>query len=232
MMRRSVRSTMRAVLISPISSLRLLLTKEKGNSSVQPVTRVPDVFIIESLRFVDEEKQRAEGNFIAHILKLAGRECRYYYIRTRAELKKVLGIFTKSGFKYLHISCHANENGIGLTLDKLSIQEIATIFRPHLENRRIFFSACSIATSGLAEALIKDTGCYSVIGPSRKIDFDEAALFWASLYHLMFKKDKNSMKNSELKSNIVKLTAVFGGRIEYFTATKGPRGFRRVDLEG
>src|SRR5438445_3898064 len=47
----------------------------------------PDVFIIESLRLDDEEKQHSEGSFISHILRLAERQVRYYYIRTRSKLR-------------------------------------------------------------------------------------------------------------------------------------------------
>ena len=40
------------------------------------------VFIIESLTFEDENKERFEGKFLSHILKLSGIETKYYYIRT------------------------------------------------------------------------------------------------------------------------------------------------------
>ena len=41
----------------------------------------PDVFIVQSLRFDDEEGQHSEGSFISHILRLAERRVQYYYIR-------------------------------------------------------------------------------------------------------------------------------------------------------
>ena len=64
-------------------------------------------------------------------------------------------------------------------------------------------------TPELARALLKETGCYSVIGPSNAIRFDEAALFWASLYHLMFRNDETVMKRQELQRNLRALSAVF-----------------------
>ena len=193
----------------------------------------PDVFIIESLRFKDETRGHLEGRFISHILKLAERKVRYRYIRTRAELEELLEQFDRSGFRYLHVSCHANPDGVALTLDELSIKDMGQVFRPHLKNRRIFFSACKIATPALAETLLNGTGCYSVIGPSKSVDFDEAALFWASLYHLMFKNEAVVMKRDELKRNIVKLSKVFELGVKFFSAsTKSKKGFTEIEILG
>lgn len=191
----------------------------------------PDVFIIESLRFDDEEESRGEGKFLSHILRLSERRYKYYYIRTRSELEEVLDRFETSAFRYLHISCHANQNGIALTLDELSISELGAILQPYLEGRRVFFSACELATDRLARALLKGTGCYSVVAPSQTVNFDEAALFWASLYHLMFKGEKTVMKNADLAKNLEALSSVFGITVRYFTASReATRGFREVTL--
>src|SRR5690242_6588166 len=113
----------------------------------------PDVFIIESLRFSDEKHRRFAGSFLSHILRLAERRVQYYYIRTRAEFEELLDRFADSGFRYLHISCHANRNGIGLTLDDLSVVDLGALLGSTLEKRRVFFSACELATDRLAKAL-------------------------------------------------------------------------------
>lgn len=68
----------------------------------------PRVFIIESLSLHDERNERFEGRILKQILRLGGKESRYYYIRTRRELEKIVILFGKSGFRYLHISCHGN----------------------------------------------------------------------------------------------------------------------------
>jgi len=190
----------------------------------------PDVFIIESLRFEDESRGYTEGSFLAHILKLAERDVHYVYIRTRAELEEVLDQFEDSKFRYLHISCHANSKGMSLTLDNLSVQEIGSIIGPCLDRRRIFFSACKIATPALATALLKETGCYSVIGPSEKVRFDEAALYWASLYHFMFKNDAVVITREMLKESMQMLSTVFGLGMKFYAASKNnERGFVEVD---
>jgi hypothetical protein len=193
----------------------------------------PDVFIIESLRFEDEAAGYPEGHFISHILRLAGRKVRYVYIRTRKEFQEVIDQFKDSEFRYLHISCHANKHGIALTLDELSIGELAEILRPVIDKRRIFLSACKLASPGLATALMKDTDCYSVIGPSEVIDVDESALFWASVYHIMFRNEARSMKHKELQASVSKASSLFGIKMRYFTRDENfRRGWREVNLGG
>jgi hypothetical protein len=150
---------------------------------------------------------------------LAGRDYQYYYIRTKSELKEVLLFFEKSKFRYLHLSCHADADGIALTLDDIGIQEMGSLFRPCLKDRRIFFSACEIVTPSLAATLLKETGCLSVVGPSKSVGFDEAVLFWASFYHLMFKN--RSMKREDIKLNINRLQSIFISlEIQYFVQSK------------
>jgi hypothetical protein len=191
----------------------------------------PDVFIIESLRFDDEEHSHGEGQFLAHILRLADRQYKYFYIRTKRELEEVLDKFEESGFRYLHISCHANQKGIALTLDHLTVGDLGDMLRPYIENRRVFFSACTLATDQLASALLRGTGCYSVIAPSESVRFDAAALFWASLYHLMFRNDKKAMKRDELAENLTALSSLFGIRMRFYSASStATKGYREVTI--
>ncbi len=193
----------------------------------------PDLFIIESLDFEDEKMQYTEGQFLSHILKLAGRKVQYFYIRTRKELEEIIDKFEDSKFRYLHISCHADACGIALTLDHLSVVEMGEILAPCLENRRIFFSACQIATPELARTLLKGTGCYSVIGPSQNVDFDEAALYWASLYHFMFKNDATVVKRADLESNMKNLSKVFGVAMKFYAAKQSAKnGYVEIPIAG
>ena len=60
------------------------------------------VFIIESLDFDNEKENELEGEFISQILHLGDIPSKYYYIRTKKELIKVLEIFEESEFRYLH----------------------------------------------------------------------------------------------------------------------------------
>lgn len=192
----------------------------------------PDVFIIESLRFKDEEAGYPEGHFLSHILRLSGRKVRYVYIRTRKEFEEVLDQFKDSNFRYLHLSCHSNKSGIALTLDNLSIDELGELLRPVIDKRRVFLSACELATPKLATALLKETDSYSVVGPSRTIDVDESALFWASVYHLMFKNEAKSMKQNDLRDRLAKAAALFNVKMRYFSKEKSAAdGWKEISLE-
>jgi hypothetical protein len=145
------------------------------------------VFIIESVRLGEEEKDIREGQIISQILHLGMVEYRYYYIRTKKELIRFVKEFGKSDFKYLHLSCHGGSDCIATTLDQVSFEELRDILRPHIANKRLFVSASYAANDNLAKAVIPSTKCFSIIGFSRSIDFDEAAIMWASFYYLMFK---------------------------------------------
>jgi hypothetical protein len=191
----------------------------------------PDVFIIESLRFEDEEAGWPEGKFLAHILQLAGRRYRYVYIRTKAELNAVIDQFEDSNFRYLHLSCHASAKEIALTLDRVPIAELAEMLAPVLGKRRVFLSACELATPDLATALMKDTECYSVIGPSTAIDVDASALFWASVYFLMFRDEAKVMKKKELQRNVQKAAQLFEVSMRYFASDrKSAEGWMEVAI--
>jgi hypothetical protein len=149
---------------------------------------VPELFIIESLRLDDEEQGSQEGEILARMLRLSGKEkTKYFYIRTERELDEIIDLFDESRYRYLHISCHADRKGMATTFDNISHVELGRKLESCLEGRRVFVSACEMANETLAGALLKKTGCYSLIGPAKEIGFDDAAAFWISFYHLMFK---------------------------------------------
>lgn len=142
----------------------------------------PKVFIIESLDFEDETDGDFEGEILSRILHLSRIEHKYYYIRTEKELKKLLEEFYTLNYRYLHISCHGNKKSIGTTLDTIQFDRLAELLETNLHKKRLFLSACSAVNDDLATKIIKRTGCYSVIGSNKPINFDDAAIFWASFY--------------------------------------------------
>jgi len=102
---------------------------------------IPEVFIVESLRFADEEQGYYEGQIISNILRLNQKQSKYYYIRTKIELRAVLEKFCDSNYRYLHLSCHANNRAMATTLDSIPFSELAPLLRPYLKERRLFVSA-------------------------------------------------------------------------------------------
>jgi hypothetical protein len=191
----------------------------------------PQVFIVESLRFSDEADNLFEGKILSQILSLSNSDSRYMYLRTRAELGSALEQFKECGYRYLHFSCHGSRAGISLTLDRLSCEDLGTLLAPCLNNRRVFFSSCEVMTEKLAGALLSSTGCNSVIGPSKSIEFDRAAIYWSSFYHLMLRDEAKFMKRDRLRKHTASLQDLFGVHMRYFTKSKSAvRGFKEVLL--
>ena len=197
----------------------------------KPKTK-PEVFIIETLRIEDERKQNQEGELISRMLHLAGkRKSKYYYIRTPLELEKIIDIFGKSQYRYLHLSCHADKEGMATTFGDITYADLGKMLRGHLEGRRVFVSACEMATDGLAKQILPSTGCFSLIGPDRGINFDDAGAFWISFYHLMFKSNNRGMKGEHLRNNIKQLSLLYDVSISYFVASEEEKsGYRKVDV--
>lgn len=193
-------------------------------------TTEPKVFIIESLEFDDEEKGRYEGSILSDILRLSGIQTQYFYIRTSKELNEVLDIFQKSGYRYLHISCHGGENSIWTTLDEITYDELGLTLKNKLEKKRLFLSACSVVNKDMAKTIIPQTKCYSIIGPARDIGFNDAAIMWAAFYHLMFKENSTSMIREGLLKNLQKVVDTFGEPLNYFSISKS-REFKQNSIK-
>lgn len=186
----------------------------------------PEVFIIESLTFADEQKERFEGRIISRILALSGKSCQYYYIRTKRELEEVLKRFSASAYRYLHLSCHGDSAAMYTTLDPIPFSEFALLVNPHLRNRRLFVSACSMTNAELAQAIMPRSGCYSILGPDQDVRFSDAAVLWASLYHVLFTADSSGMTRRVLKAKAQEVSDMFGVRLTYIRrATSASRGY-------
>ena len=177
---------------------------------------IPEVFIIESLDFQDEADGNYEGQLISNILRLNKKDSKYFYIRTKKELIAVLDKFRESNYRYLHISCHANDTEMSTTLDSIPFPELSRILRPHLKERRLFLSACEMANKELAGQLLPGSGCFSLMGPAEEIAFSDAAITWASLYHLMFNHDRDVMKRGVLLTNARSLRTLFGVPLNFY----------------
>ena len=179
---------------------------------------IPDVFIIESLDPDDEGNGRFEGSILSHMLRLHGKTPRYRYVRTRKQFETAIKQFAKSNYRYLHISAHADEEGMCTTnQDEIDYDELAELLKPHLSNKRLFLSACSMTHDALAAEILPGSGCYSVVGPTENIAFTDAAIMWSAIYHLMFTKSATAMKHAELKRQLQRVTKLFGAPLAYYS---------------
>jgi len=181
---------------------------------------VPEVFILESLKFDDEADDKYEGKIISNILHLNGKDSKYYYIRTRRELEEVIGIFRVSQYRYLHLSCHGSSQSMATTLDTISFEQLGQILKPHLHNKRLFISACEMVNKELAKAIIPDSGCYSIIGPSEPVAFSDAAILWASFYHLIFNYDSEAIKREGIIKYCQRIVNLFGVPLNYYFSSR------------
>lgn len=193
------------------------------------MSTVPDVFIIETLDPDDEGNGRFEGSSISHVLKLHGKRPIYQYVRTRSQFKAAINQFAASRYRYLHISAHADDEGMCTTnLDQIDYRELAKLLTPGLKGRRLFLSACSMVHEAMASEIIPKTGCISVVGPREDISFTTAAVFWPAVYHLMFTHNDAAMGHLALKRNLQKVTELFHIDIGYFSRSKKlKRGFTK-----
>ena len=180
-----------------------------------------EVFIIESLDPDDEGNGRFEGSIISRMLRLHGKEPKYRYVRTKKDFLKAIEQFCRSNYRYLHISAHANQEGMCTTnQDEIDFDELAEILKPHLSGRRLFLSACSMVHEDLAKEVIPHSGCYSVVGPTEDIYFSDAAIVWSSIYHLMFSKDPARMTHAYLKEQLIKVCELFQVQLGYYSSSK------------
>ncbi len=190
-----------------------------------------ELFIIESLHLRDEENDWKEGDIISKMLHLVGKKkTKYYYIRTSRELEKMIKIFGRSKHRYLHITCHADRSGLDTTFDTVSYDELGRMLRPHLQGRRVFVSACQMANEILAKELFQGSGLLSLSGPKENIHIDDAAAFWVSFYHLMFKTDYKGMRGKDLRETIKQLSDIYDTQINYFTARSRNPGFKLLPI--
>jgi hypothetical protein len=188
------------------------------------------LFIIESLDREDE-KSRREGVIIKQILTLSeSLPVEYIYIRTEPELSMALEEFKRSRYRYLHISCHGSKDSISLTLDQLPFEDFAPLIAPYLKGRRLFFSACNVVNPLLADALMTQSECNSIIGPCRNINFDDALLMWASFYHLAFRDEAEpKLLGGKIRWALRRVKRSFGEGFRYYRRDNG--GWKEEDIE-
>jgi len=166
-------------------------------------TTTATVCIVESLKLLEESSHR-EGEIIYRTLRLSEKSADYIYIRSRNELRKVAAEFGGSRHRYLHISCHGNQQVLATTLESIDARDFAKILGPYVDGRRVFLSACFAGSNAFADELLGQSGCLSVLCPAKNINFDDAAIFWTSFYHLMFKRNVAAMKLGDIKECVKK----------------------------
>jgi hypothetical protein len=78
------------------------------------------VYIIEFLRAEDF----CDGEALNSILEASGIPTKYKWAETIEDFKTLLVDFKKTDYRYLHISCHADEMGFELNGEEVSNEKI------------------------------------------------------------------------------------------------------------
>lgn len=169
-----------------------------------------EVFIIESLALIDEEEGRFEGKILFDILKMCGKNPKYYYFRTQDELYMLMDKFKESRYRFLHLSCHGSDTEVHTTIDNISYPDFSSIISGQLKNRRLFISACELGNHMFCSLIAaKNQGIYSISAPTRKINFDHACAFWTAFYVKIFNDDRYYMKNKNITSAMKKICSLY-----------------------
>lgn len=180
-----------------------------------------EIFVIETLSPTDEMRNLFEGFIIQDVLRRAQKQTKYVYVQDRQEFEVALAAFDSSGCRYLHLSCHGSPTSIDLTRGSLAIDELADILHPHLIDRRLFVSSCSLSRAPLANRLFQDQSPYSVLGTAAFLPWADAAAFWPALYLALFKRDMNEIHDDELGDIANALANIFRLEINYYVRDPG-----------
>lgn len=185
------------------------------------------VYIIESLRSDDD----ADGEVLDQILEMSGIDSDYYYADTFEDFKRFIEEFKLSRYRYLHLSCHADQKGIPINGEDIDNQTLADLLKGALTGKRLFMSACKGANRDLANKIITLCGANSLIGSPMNLRFDKSVLFWPSFYHIMNELDEKIMNRKYLIDSLQKCTDLFNVPINYYSKVKNaPNAMRRLKI--
>jgi len=194
----------------------------EGNMVTYQMTKY-GIFIVESLRGSDF----FDGKNLSEILELSSIFNIYREVLSKEDFVTVIAEFKKSNLRYLHISCHADMNGIEINGDHISNYELSVIFKNKIKNKRLFLSACKGGNRNMATAVITKCGGQSVIGTPIDLYFDKAALFWPSFYHVINCADKSKMNKHNLSDTLKRCVSLFEIPINYYHAINGDSKYLR-----
>lgn len=181
------------------------------------------VFIVENLRGEDF----FDGYNLHEILNLSKIKSIYREVHDKDDFIESINEFKKSDYRYLHISCHSDTDGIEINGDEISNLELSKIFKNKINKKRIFLSACKGGNRNIATAVIR-CGGQSVIGTPINLYFDKAALFWPSFYHVINCVDDSKMNKQNISSTLKKCVDLFEIPINYYHGIKAePKYLRR-----
>lgn len=172
------------------------------------------VYIIEFLRAADEY---FDGEALHDILQLSKIPSEYRWADTIEDFKRHLKDFNTSNFRYLHISCHADETGLEINGGEILNEEFQKLTKGYLTNKRLFLSACKGANKDLASRIIGGNNAWSVLGIPINLRFDKSALFWPTFYHLINEIDSKKMLRKDIVEIVKKCVDLLNVPVNYYS---------------
>ena len=181
------------------------------------------VFIVENLHVQDY----FDGKILHDILNLSKIKSKYRKVIDKNDFVAAIDEFYRSNLRYIHISCHADMNGIEINRDEITNFQLLKIFKNKIKKRRVFLSACKSGNRNIATAVQK-CGGQSVIGTPIDLSFDKATLFWPAFYHVINSVDSSKMNNKSISDTLKKCVDLFEIPINYYHGINGePHYLRR-----
>src|ERR1700719_1782010 len=167
----------------------------------EPDFRIPRffVYVIESNRLDEVIAGRAisEGQALSQVLTFSGVHHRSCQVIDQESLARAIGDLSsiaseQDAVPILHIAAHGNGYGLSLTNGQLvTWRELYNMLMPLHAVRFGSFLFCASSCNGLAAvnmALVNPhVPIFGVVGPLRAVDWSDAVIGFAALYHLLDK---------------------------------------------
>jgi len=184
----------------------------------------PEVFIIESLHEEDFDSNRV-GKVIEQVLIMGAMKPIYRYVKTYQELQMAMQEFHHSNYRYLHLSFHGDEESFETHFGVLPFNQLLPSLNGIVRGKRVFISSCEVVTHvnhELANILIRNAGCVSLVGSYEEIAFNDAALMWSTFYYLCFRdqKDRIKIRREDITGNLKTLTRLFRLNLNYYALSQ------------
>lgn len=185
------------------------------------------IFIIESLRSEDF----FDGENLSDVLELSEIPRVYHWVDSVEDLKLKLEEFEVSQYRYLHLSCHADLDGIEINGEDISYDTLSSLLGKKIEGKRLFLSACKAGNIDFAARTISKNHAISMIGTPIDLTFKKSVLFWPVFYHVLHEIDEKKMSRENIISTLQKCVDLLGVPINYYSSiSNSSQKMRRLRL--
>jgi hypothetical protein len=175
------------------------------------------VMVAESVGPRDFYLRRTDGYAAYEVLRIQQIRAEYRVVLDKARLIRAIAEACMYRFKVFHLSCHGNDDGIGLSdgssLDWLSL---GRLFRKYASAEKVLvLSCCSGGYVGVTKAFQKQNIVFGfVFGSTAKdgVGFTDSCLAWSILYSRLL---EYGFALDELRDTLDKINITVPGKFMY-----------------